>query len=162
MYHHDSCRLVVCTKEFGQGHGFRVRLGTRPQVRIQDLGKGRLQLLRPKVAGIAKWSCVSRVSHLWPGFRAHLMALEFFRVLMLKYAFCHILETPFLLFLTANSTPKTDKNSTLHCTSINLRYFHVSTPFVNFYFYIFMRMLCLWLFDLRRYAEWSEARKFMI
>ena len=27
-------------KEFGQGHGFRVRLGTRPQVRIQDLGKG--------------------------------------------------------------------------------------------------------------------------
>ena len=40
MTHAGRLALVVCTKEFGQGHGFRVRLGTRPQVRIQDLGKG--------------------------------------------------------------------------------------------------------------------------
>ena len=40
---------------------------------------------------------------------------------MLKYAFSHILETLFLLFLTDSITPKTDKISTLHGTSINLR-----------------------------------------
>ena len=55
--------------------------------------------------------------------------------LMLKYAFSHILETLFLSFLTPTSTPKTDKNRTLHCTSINLRYLYVITHFAkNFHF----------------------------
>ena len=46
---------------------------------------------------------------------------------MLKCSFSHILETLFLSFLTASLPPKTDKNSALHCTSINLRYFYVIT-----------------------------------
>ena len=54
------------------------------------------QVLRPKVADIAKWSRVSEVSNLRPGSRAHLRALEAFGFLMLKYAFSHILETLFL------------------------------------------------------------------
>ena len=41
------------------------------------------------------------------------------------YAFSYILETLFLSFLTPSLTPKTDENRTLHCTSINLRYFYV-------------------------------------
>ena len=31
------------------------------------------------------------------------------------------------------STPKTDKNKTLHCTSINLRYFYVITHFAKIF-----------------------------
>ena len=38
------------------------------------------------------------VSYLQLGSRAHLMALEALGVLMLKYAFSHILETLFLVF----------------------------------------------------------------
>ena len=56
------------------------------------------QLLRPKVANVAKQSHLSKVSNLWPGSRAHLRALEAFGFLMLKYAFSHILETLFLKF----------------------------------------------------------------
>ena len=37
------------------------------QVRIQDLVKGGTQLLRPKVADIAKRSRTSEASILWPG-----------------------------------------------------------------------------------------------
>ena len=59
-------------------------------------GQGGGQVLRPKVADIAKRSCVSEVSNLWLGSRACLRALEAFGVLMLKYAFSHILETLFL------------------------------------------------------------------
>ena len=64
-------------------------------------------------------------------------ALEAFGFLMFKYLFFQILETLFLSFFTAISTPKTDKNSTLHtlhCTSINLRYFYVITPFTSLHF----------------------------
>ena len=50
--------------------------------------RGGPQVLRPKVADIAKWSRVSEVSKL--------RALEAFGFLMLKYAFSHILETLFL------------------------------------------------------------------
>ena len=46
-------------------------------------------------------------------------ALEAFAFLMLKYAFSYILGALFLSFLTVSSTPKTDINSTLHCTSNN-------------------------------------------
>ena len=67
-----------------------------PQVRIQDLVKGGPQVLRPKVADVAKRSHVSEVSNLRPGSRAHLRALEAFGFLMLKYALSHILETLFL------------------------------------------------------------------
>ena len=65
------------------------------------------------------------------GSRFHLRALETFGFLMLKYTFSHILETLFLSFLTVSSTPKTDKNSTSYCTSINLRYFHILHPVFN-------------------------------
>ena len=64
-------------------------------------GQGGAQLLRPKVANVAKRSRTSEVSILWPGSRARLRALEAFGFLMLKYAFSHILETLFLLFLTS-------------------------------------------------------------
>ena len=59
-------------------------------------GQGGPQVLRPKVADVAKWSHASEVSNLRPGSRACLRALEAFGFLMLKYAFSHILETLFL------------------------------------------------------------------
>ena len=65
--------------------------------------------------------------------RACLKAQEALVFLMLKYAFSLILET---LFLTPSSTPKTDKNRTLHHSSINLRYFYNITHFVeNLHFF---------------------------
>ena len=72
--------------------------GARPctQVRIQDLVKGGPQVLRLKVADVAKQSHASEASHLRPGSRVHLRALEAFGFLMLKYAFSHILQTLFL------------------------------------------------------------------
>ena len=61
------------------------------QVRIQDLAKGGGQLLRSKSCQsseveLCKWS-----KPMWPGCRACLRAVEAFGVLMLKYAFSHIL-----------------------------------------------------------------------
>ena len=94
-------------------------------MRIQDLVKGGPQVLRPKVADVAKRRCMSEASKLWPGSRACLRALEAFGFLMLKYAFSHILETLFLSFLTSILTPKVYKNRTLHCTSINLRHSYI-------------------------------------
>ena len=57
------------------------------------------------------------------GSGAHLRTPEALGFLRLKYALFHILETPFLLLVIPSLAPKTDKNRTLHCTSINLRYF---------------------------------------
>ena len=94
-------------------------------------GQGGPQLLRPKVVDIAKWSRASEVSILRPGSRAHLRALEAFGFLMLKYAFSHILETLFLLFLTSILTPKVDKNRALDFTSINLRHSDMLHLFFN-------------------------------
>ena len=93
--------------------------------------RGGPQLLRPKVADIAKRSRASEVSILQPGSRAHLRALEVFGFLMLKYAFSHILETLFLLFLTSILTPKVDKNRALDFTSINLRHSDMRHLFFN-------------------------------
>ena len=59
--------------------------------------RGGPQLLRPKVADIAKQSRASEASILRPRSRARLRALEAFGFLMLKYAFSHILETLFSL-----------------------------------------------------------------
>ena len=101
------------------------------QVRIQDLVKGGPQLLRPKVADIAKRSCASEASVLRLGSRARLRALEAFGFLMLKYAFSHILETLFPLFLTSILTPKVDKNRALDFTSINLRHSDMLHLFFN-------------------------------
>ena len=101
------------------------------QVRIQDLVKGGAQLLRPKVADIAKRSRVSEASILRPGSRVRLRALEAFGFLMLKYAFSHILETLFLLFLTSILTPKVDKNRALDFTSINLKHSDMLHLFFN-------------------------------
>ena len=101
------------------------------QVRIQDLVKGGPQLLRPTVADVAKRSRASEASILPPGSRAHLRALEAFGFLMLKYAFSHILDTLFLLFLTSILTPKVDKNRALDFTSINLRHSDMLHLFFN-------------------------------
>ena len=79
-------------------------------MRIQDLVKGGAQLLRLKVADVAKRSCVSKASNLQSGSRALKQALEAFGFLMLKYEFSHILETLFLSFLTSILTPNIDKN----------------------------------------------------
>ena len=101
------------------------------QVRIQDLSRGGPQLLRPKVADVAKRSRASEVSNLRLGSRAHLRALEAFGFLMLKYAFSHILETLFLSFLTSILTPNVDKNRALEFTSINLRNSYILHLFFN-------------------------------
>ena len=42
-------------------------MGHEDQVRIQDLVKGVPQLLRPKVADVAKQCCVNEASNLWSG-----------------------------------------------------------------------------------------------
>ena len=101
------------------------------QVRIQDLVKGGPQLLSPKVADVAKWSCTSEASNLRPGSRACLRALEAFEFLMLKYAISHILETLFLSFLISILTPKVYKNRALEFTSINLRHSYILHLFFN-------------------------------
>ena len=94
-------------------------------------GQGGAQLLRLKVADIAKWSCTSEASNLQLGSRARLRALEAFGFLMLKYAFSHILETLFLSFLTSILTPNVDKNRALEFTSINLRHSYILHLFFN-------------------------------
>ena len=112
----------------------RVRINrSRPVMPGADpgFGQGGAQLLRPKVADVAKWSRASEASILQPGSRARLRALEAFEFLMLKYAFSHILETLFLLFLTSILTPKVDKNSALDFTSINLRHSDMLHLFFN-------------------------------
>ena len=101
-------------------------------MRIQDLVKGGgAQLLRPKVADVAKQSRMSDVSNVRPGSRARLRALEAFGSLMLKYAFSHILETLFLSFLTSILTPNVDKNRALEFTSISLRHSYILHLFFN-------------------------------
>ena len=93
--------------------------------------RGGPQLLRPKVADVAKRSRASEASILRPGSRARLRALEAFGFLMLKYAFSHILETLFLLFLSSILTPNVDKNRALDFTSINLRHSDMLHLFFN-------------------------------
>ena len=95
------------------------------QVRIQDLVKGGAP------ASEAESCRRSEASILQPGSRARLRALEAFGFLMLKYAFSHILETLFLLFLTSILTPKVDKNRALDFTSINLRHSDMLHLFFN-------------------------------
>ena len=73
----------------------------------------------------------SEASNLQPGSRACLRVLETFGFLMLKYAFSHILETLFLLFLTSILTPKDDENRALEFTSINLRHSYILHLFFN-------------------------------
>ena len=87
--------------------------------------------LRPKVADVENQSRAREASILRPGSRAHLRALKAFWFLMLKYAFSHILETLFLLFLTSILTPKVDKNIALDFTSINLRHSDMVHLFFN-------------------------------
>ena len=83
--------------ETGEQARQKVKLAeVNQQVRIQDLVRGGPQVLRPKIADVAKRSCASKASNLRPGSRARLRALEAFGFLMLKYAFSHILETLFL------------------------------------------------------------------
>ena len=93
--------------------------------------RGGPQLLRPKVADVAKRSRASEASILWPESRARLGALEAFGFLMLKYAFSHILETLFLLFKTSILTPKVYQNRALDFTSIKLKHSHMLHLFFN-------------------------------
>ena len=118
-----SQRCYFCNGVFFHYKPFRC--GSRIRLR------GGPQLLRPKVANVAKRSCASEASNLQPGSRAHLRALEAFGFLMLKYAFSHILETLFLSFLTSILTPKVDKNRALDFTSINLRHSYILHLFFN-------------------------------
>ena len=104
---------------------------SKPAGADPGFGQGGAQPLRPKVADVVKRSCVSEVSNLWLGSRAHLRALEAFGFLMLKYAFSHILETLFLSFLTSILTPKVDENRALDFTSINLRHSYILHLFFN-------------------------------
>ena len=92
---------------------------------------GGAQLLRLKVADVAKRSRASKASILGPGSRALKQALEAFGFLMLKYAFSHIQGTLFLLCLTSILTPKVDKNRALDFTSINLRHSDMLHLFFN-------------------------------
>ena len=117
-------RLIVERENFVDLH-ICLRCGSR------IWSRGGPQLLRPKVADIAKRSRASEASILRPGSRARLRALEAFGFLMLKYAFSHILETLFLLFLTSILTPKVDKNRVLDFTSINLRHSDMLHLFFN-------------------------------
>ena len=111
-------RYKICSFYCDQNNG--EEMGPLFQVRIQ-YPRG-TQLLRLKIANIVKQSCVSEVSYLLLGSRAHLRAMEAFGFLMLKYAFSDILET-FSLILTSTSIPKADKNSTLHCIQSILNIF---------------------------------------
>ena len=110
-----------------------------------------LQLLRTKIADVTKWSYTSGASLLWPGSRAYSRALEAFGFLMLKYTFSHIVETLFPLFLTTSLTPKSDKNN-IYIYHIVLQsiwdIFMLLHHLQLCIFYIFMKKLCLWLFDL--------------
>ena len=69
------------------------------------------------------------------------------RICWYKASFSHILET-FFSFLTPSSAPKNDENSTLLCTSINLRYFLCYytlckfAPFASLHF-----VICSWKND---------------
>ena len=72
-----------------------------------------------------------RSEHSAAGVQGPLKGLEAFGFLMLKYAFSHILETLFLLFLTSILTPKVDKNRALDFTSINLRHSDMLHLFFN-------------------------------
>ena len=117
--------LLSILRHFNYVNLSHIRCGSR------IWSRGGPQLLRPKVADIAKRSRASEASILWPGSRARLRALEAFGFLMLKYAFSHILETLFLLFLTSILTPKVDKNRALDFTSINLRHSDMLHLFFN-------------------------------
>ena len=86
--------------------------------------------------------------------------MEALGFLMLKYAFSHILETHFLSFWQLVQHQKLIKI---------VHYFALQSIWDNFMllhtlkiyiFYTFMKKICLWLFDLRSYAEWSKAKKF--
>ena len=125
------------------------------QVRIQDLVKGGAPGPEAESCRRSEAESRERSEQLVAGVQGRLRALEAFGFLMLKYAFSHILETLFLSFLTSISTPKVDKNRTLHGTSINLKHSYILHLLSNLH-----EKVMLWLNNLRRYAEWSEARKF--
>ena len=123
------------------------------QVRIQDLVKGgpaseaESCQLREVELGEQSEQSAARV-------QGPLKALEAFGFLMLKYAFSHILETPFLSFLTSILTPNVDKNRAIEFTSINLRHSYVLHLFFNLHEKVMPQLNDL------RYAERSKAKKF--
>ena len=123
------------------------------QVQSRIWPRDGLQLLRPKVANVVKLDHPRIVSHLWLVSRACLRALEAFGFLMLKYAFSHILDTLLLSLLQLVRQPKTDKNSTSKCTSINLRYSYILHPFFNLHEKVMSLIL-------NEVSKWSKARTF--
>ena len=108
------------------------------------------QLLRPKVADVAKRSCASEVSNLRLGSRALERALEAFGFLMLKYAFSHILETLFSHFwhlFSHQKLIKIEHKNLLQSIWDILIYYT--------YFLIFLKKLC---FNWMTWSMPSEAR----
>ena len=92
-------------------------------MRIQDLVKGGAPASEAESCRHSEAESHERSEHSAAGVQGPLKrAPEAFGFLMLKYAFSHILETLFLLFLTFILTPKVDKNRALDFTSINLRH----------------------------------------
>ena len=129
---HNLANRLLCYSQLVPLTCFRTKLNCatyRCGSRIWS--RGGPQLLRPKVADIAKRSRASEASILRLGSRALKRALEAFGFLMLKYAFSHILETLFVLFLTSILTPKVDKKRALDFTSINLRHSDMLHLFFN-------------------------------
>ena len=113
-------------------HRFKTtQVGSWNQVRIQDLVKGgRGQLLRSKVSDIAKWSLCEQSEPFVAGVQGLLKSPGSFWVFNAQTCnLPHSRDSFSLIF--DSSTPKTDKNSTSHCTSINLRYFCILHPIFN-------------------------------
>ena len=101
-------------------------------MRIQDLVNGGGPASEAESCRCSKVESREQSEHSAAGVQGPLKwALEAFGFLMLKYAFSHILETLFLLFLTSILTPKVDKNRALDFTSINLRHSDMLHLFFN-------------------------------
>ena len=100
-------------------------------VRIQDLVKRGAPASEAESCRCSEAESCERSEHSAAGVQGPLKGPGSFGFLMLKYAFSHILETLFLLFLTSILTPKVDKNRALDFTSINLRHSDMLHLFFN-------------------------------
>ena len=87
--------------------------------------QGGPQVLRPKVADVAKLSHSSEASNLRPGVQGLLKGPGSFWVFNAQICILPISRDSFSLIFDIISTPKVDKNRTLHCTSINLRHSYI-------------------------------------
>ena len=120
-------------------------------MRIQDLGGGG-PASQAKCCWCSTAESCKQSNQFVVGFQGLLKDPESFWVFNAQICiFPHSRDSFSLSFWTASSTLKTDTNSTLHCTSINLRIFLYIAPI----FLTFMEKLCFLLFDLMKYAKWG-------